>query len=128
MQQKSCTTPKKMQLWLMSVSNRKGITVRFEDEEMAKIDELAKRYHVSSATIIRWALKALAEYVEVHQGRITLPLDFSSFYNQAEKYNAQSTGQPSCEATSQGNNPGNGSSLSIHAAGAAKTSGRKKTG
>jgi hypothetical protein len=110
----------------MSVSNRKGITVRFDDAEMAKIDELAARYHVSSATIIRWALKALAEYVEAHQGRITLPLDFSSFYNQAEKY--QSSGSPGHQENNPANNPGNGSSLSIHADGAPKTSGRKKTG
>lgn len=70
----------------MAINNRKGITVRFEDDEMAKLDELAARYHVSSATIIRWALKALADYVEVNGGRIVLPLDFSSFYQQAEKY------------------------------------------
>jgi hypothetical protein len=67
----------------MSISNRKGITVRFEDEEMAKLDELAARYHVSSATIIRWALKALADYVEINNGRIVLPLDFTTFYQQA---------------------------------------------
>ena len=70
----------------MSVNNRKGITVRFEDEEMEKLEELAKRYHVSSATIIRWSLKALADYVEVSGGRITLPLDFSRFYEQAVRY------------------------------------------
>lgn len=70
----------------MTTSNRKGITVRFEDHEMEKLEELATRYHVSSATVIRWALKALAEYVEVNDGKITLPLDFSSFYQKASEF------------------------------------------
>ena len=93
----------------MTIANRKGITVRFEDEEMAKLDELAARYHVSSATIIRWALKALADYVTVNDGRIVLPLDFTTFYQQAKTY-------PALEQVDQaeGNNP----SLSTHADGA----------
>lgn len=73
----------------MSISNRKGITVRFEDDEMAKLDELAQRYHVSSATIIRWALKALADYVEINNGRIVLPLDFTTFYQKAATFPAE---------------------------------------
>lgn len=76
----------KVQIGAMTTSNRKGITVRFEDSEMDKLEELADRYHVSSATIIRWALKALADYVEINGGKITLPLDFSAFYRQAEQY------------------------------------------
>ena len=72
----------------MTIANRKGITVRFEDEEMEKLEELAKRYHVSSATIIRWSLKALADYVEINNGRIVLPLDFTAFYQQAVTYPA----------------------------------------
>ena len=53
---------------------KKGITIRFEDEEMAQLEEVAARYHVSSATIIRWALKALLDYVEANDGKITLPM------------------------------------------------------
>jgi hypothetical protein len=56
---------------------KKGITVRFEDEEMARLEELAHRYQVSSATILRWALRALAEYVRIKGGKLVLPLDFS---------------------------------------------------
>jgi hypothetical protein len=73
----------------MSASSRKGITVRFEDHEMAKLEELASRYHVTSATIIRWALKALAEYVEANGGVIVLPLDFTKFYETAVRYNVE---------------------------------------
>lgn len=63
---------------------KKGITVRFEDEEMARLDELAADFHVSSATIIRWALKALSDYVQSNGGKITLPLDFSAIFEQAK--------------------------------------------
>lgn len=70
--------------WCMASPNKKGITVRFEDHEMAQLEELAARYHVSSSTIIRWALKALCDYVEANGGQITLPLDFSAFYRAAE--------------------------------------------
>lgn len=64
-------------------STKKGITVRFEDHEMKQLEELAERYHVNSTTIIRWALKALADCVESNNGRITLPLDFSEFFSHA---------------------------------------------
>lgn len=89
----------------MPANTRKGITVRFEDDEMAKLEELANRYHVSSATIIRWALKALAEYVDANGGRITLPLDFSAFHAVAETYpglkvaDAPDMGNPSSPST-----------------------------
>jgi hypothetical protein len=62
-----------------SKRDKKGITVRFEDHEMQKLEELAVRYHVSSATVLRWALQALVEYVGINGGRIFLPLDFSNF-------------------------------------------------
>ena len=62
-----------------SKKDKKGITVRFEDHEMAKLEQLAARYHVSSATILRWSLQALAEYVEINGGKIILPLDFTNF-------------------------------------------------
>ena len=71
---------------MASKKDKKGITVRFEDHEMAKLDELAARYHVSSATILRWALQALAEYVEINDGRIILPLDFTNFRPPVARY------------------------------------------
>jgi hypothetical protein len=39
-------------------TEKKGITVRFEMSEMEELDALSDRYRVSSATIIRWALRA----------------------------------------------------------------------
>jgi hypothetical protein len=57
-------------------TEKQGITVRFDEGEMQELGSLAERYHVSSATIIRWALRALGNHVERNQGRLVLPLDF----------------------------------------------------
>lgn len=65
-------------------SEKKGITVRFEDDEMERIALLAKRYNVNPTTIIRWAIIALYDYVEANGGKITLPLDFSKIYESLE--------------------------------------------
>jgi len=67
-------------------AGKKGITVRFEDEEMARLEELARCYQVSSATILRWALRALAEYVRHKGGKLVLPLDFSELECQETGY------------------------------------------
>ena len=64
-------------------TNKKGITVRFEDHEMKQIEALAERYSVNSTTIIRWALKALGDYVAARNGKIQLPLDFSDFFEKS---------------------------------------------
>ncbi len=56
-------------------TEKKGITVRFEMSEMEELDALSDRYRVSSATIIRWALRALANHVERNDGRLVLPLE-----------------------------------------------------
>ena len=56
-------------------AEKKGITVRFDAHELRELDELAARYRVSSATIIRWALRALANHVERNDGRLVLPLE-----------------------------------------------------
>ena len=43
---------------------------------MQELGSLAERYRVSSATILRWALRALGNHVERNEGRLVLPLDF----------------------------------------------------
>ena len=57
-------------------TEKQGITVRFDEGEMQELAGLAERYRVSSATIIRWALRALGNHVERNEGRLVLPLDF----------------------------------------------------
>jgi predicted transcriptional regulator len=56
-------------------AEKKGITVRFDESELRELDTLADRYRVSSATIIRWALRALANHVERNEGRLVLPFE-----------------------------------------------------
>ena len=57
-------------------TDKQGITVRFDEGEMQELGGLAERYRVSSATILRWALRALGNHVERNEGRLVLPLDF----------------------------------------------------
>ena len=57
-------------------TEKQGITVRFDEGEMQELGSLAERYRVSSATILRWALRALGNHVERNEGRLVLPLDF----------------------------------------------------
>jgi len=54
---------------------KKGITVRFDEGEVQQLGSLAERHRVSSATILRWALRALADHVERNDGRLVLPLE-----------------------------------------------------
>jgi predicted transcriptional regulator len=54
---------------------KKGITVRFDESELRELDTLADLYRASSATIIRWALRALAHHVERNEGRLVLPFE-----------------------------------------------------
>ena len=57
-------------------TEKQGITVRFDEGEMQELGSLAERYRVSSATILRWALRTLGNHVERNEGRLVLPLDF----------------------------------------------------
>ena len=57
-------------------TKKQGITVRFDEGEMQELANLAERYRVSSATILRWALRAMGNHVERNEGRLVLPLDF----------------------------------------------------
>ncbi|TAF23028.1 MAG: hypothetical protein EAZ71_13405 [Verrucomicrobia bacterium] len=43
-------------------------------QELQVLDGLEDRYQVSSATVIRWALRALANHMERNNGRLILPL------------------------------------------------------
>jgi len=56
-------------------TEKQGITVRFDEGEMQELGGLAERYRVSSATILRWALRALGNHVERNEGRLVLPLE-----------------------------------------------------
>lgn len=76
-------------------TEKQGITVRFDEGEMQELAGLAERYRVSSATIIRWALRALGSHVERNEGRLVLPLDFG---DTAEEKPAKKPGKRSAAA------------------------------
>jgi hypothetical protein len=76
-------------------TEKKGITVRFEESEMQELDALSDRYRVSSATIIRWALRALANHVERNDGRLVLPLELGDdAAAKPKKFPATKPGEP----------------------------------
>jgi hypothetical protein len=64
-------------------SDKKGITVRFEEDELARIEALAKKCIVNPTTVIRWGVNAILDYHEASGGKITLPLDFAGFFSAA---------------------------------------------
>jgi hypothetical protein len=76
-------------------TEKQGITVRFDEGEMQELGGLAERYRVSSATILRWALRALGNHVERNEGRLVLPLDFG---DAAVEKPAKKTGKRSTAA------------------------------
>lgn len=59
-------------------------TLRFDDDQSAKLKALASKYKVTDAQIIRWALDALHDYVEAHGGRCMLPIDFDALWTQVQ--------------------------------------------
>ncbi len=83
-------------------TDKQGITVRFDEGEMRELGSLAERYRVSSATIIRWALRALGNHVERNEGRLVLPLELgdTAVDNVAKKPVKRSTTTGRAEAPS----------------------------
>lgn len=63
---------------------KKGISIRFTEDEMSMLEALAERYDVPMTQILRWSVKALDDYVETRGGKLTLPLDFSELMKTKE--------------------------------------------
>jgi len=56
------------------------IPVRLSPEQMAAIHRLAKEHDTTDAQIIRWAIKALLEYIDLHNGKLVMPFDFNELW------------------------------------------------
>jgi len=48
------------------------------------LEEIAAKNGVDVAQIVRWALEALRQYVDAHDGRLHLPIDIKDFWERAE--------------------------------------------
>lgn len=62
-----------------------SLSLRFSDEQEAQLREMAKRYRVSKTVIIEWALQALHDYAEAHGGKVALPIDFTEYWQVAQR-------------------------------------------
>jgi hypothetical protein len=60
------------------------IPVRLDEDQIAKVRGFSQRFSVTDAQIVRWAIDAFIRYVELHDGDLRLPLDFSKFWPQVE--------------------------------------------
>jgi hypothetical protein len=63
----------------------KNISLRLSDAQEQQVREMAEKYSVSQTKIIEWALAALADYSQLHQGRIALPIDFRELWTLANR-------------------------------------------
>jgi Ribbon-helix-helix protein, copG family len=52
------------------------LSIRLDDEQLDKVKEIAAKFRVGEADVIRWAIDALVEYVAHHDGHLHLPIQF----------------------------------------------------
>lgn len=57
-------------------------SIRFTAAQMEQLEELANRYSVDVATVVRWSVDALIQHVERHGGRLHLPVNFDEAWEQ----------------------------------------------
>ena len=55
-------------------------TLRIPHEQAAKVKELADKFLVTEAQVVRWGLDALIKYVDRHQGQLHLPINFDALW------------------------------------------------
>jgi hypothetical protein len=58
--------------------------VRIPKADRDWLFEVAERYGVDAAQVIRWAIEAMRKYVDANNGRVHLPIDFREVWKQVE--------------------------------------------
>jgi hypothetical protein len=56
---------------------KRAITIRPTQKQQERVSELTEKYRVPASQIIDWALEAFIEFIDIHQGKLTLPIDFT---------------------------------------------------
>lgn len=56
------------------------IGVRLKSAQRAGLQRLADKYGVEMVDVLRWAIDALLQYCEAHEGRLVLPVDFNESF------------------------------------------------
>jgi hypothetical protein len=59
-------------------------TLRLTTTQQDRVKELADRFEVGEAQVIRWGVDALLRYVDRHGGQLHLPIDFDKFWQEVE--------------------------------------------
>jgi hypothetical protein len=59
-------------------------SIRFDEGQTEKLKALAERYDVPESIIVNWALNALINYVDSHDGHVTLPINFERLWTSAQ--------------------------------------------
>ena len=59
-------------------------TLRLTEPDRQWLDGVAKSHNVDMPTILRWAIEALKQYAELHQGRLVLPINIREFWEQVQ--------------------------------------------
>lgn len=60
------------------------LTIRLDADQDAQLTDLAKRFKVSKAIVVGWAIDALADYAKLHGGRITMPINFEEYWRMTQ--------------------------------------------
>lgn len=79
-------------------TQKKGISVRFTDKELDRLETLADRYNVPMTQIIRWAITALDDYATANDKKLTLPVDFTSVFRQQRNHSVVAESSPGEES------------------------------
>lgn len=93
------------------------MTISLTDAQRSALDALAERTPLKVADLIYIAIDGLLDYAKVHGGKLVLPLDFSTFFTQADTllraaedphpYTTKSDDPPSCGGTCGEDTPRN---------------------
>lgn len=59
-------------------------TLRLTEPDRQWLDGVARSHGVDMPTILRWAIEALKQYSELHQGRLVLPINIREFWEQIQ--------------------------------------------
>lgn len=60
-----------------------AISLRLDEAQASQVATLAAQWDVNEATVIRWALKALYDYVVANDGKLPIPIDFTELWRLA---------------------------------------------
>gem|GEM_PF-6090421 len=71
-----------------TLSNTEPFSFRLPTEDRKWLDETARANGVEVGQLVRWAVIAVKQYIDAHGGRIHLPLDIRTMWEQRQQSSA----------------------------------------